>query len=55
MKLTDEHRQYLEDLRQSGVTNMWGAPDFLKQRFHLTDEQATEIFIAWKHEKEGKS
>lgn len=54
MQLTDEHREYLEDLRMSGVTNMWGAPDFLQQRFEITHAQAVEIFLAWKHEKETK-
>ena len=54
MTLTDEHREYLEDLRQSGVTNMWAAPDFLERAFNLTHDEACEVFFAWKREKESK-
>jgi hypothetical protein len=48
MKLTKEHADYLMALRDSGVTNMWGAAPFLHAAFpELTLKEARAIHIAW--------
>lgn len=38
---------FLEDLRRSGVTNMFGAVPFLTEAFDLTDEEAKQILAEW--------
>jgi len=38
---------YLEDLRQSGVTNMFGAAPFLAVEFDLDRKTAREILTNW--------
>jgi hypothetical protein len=48
--VTDEHLEYLDDLRDSGVTNMYGAPAYLKRAFRkLTEQQAREATQYWMH------
>ncbi len=47
MKLTEEHKQFLIDLRDSGVTNMWGASPYLEREFGLTRKEASDILIQW--------
>ena len=49
--LTDDYREYLEALRKSGVTNMWGAPQYLMAEFGLTKEEALDVFNAWAKER----
>ena len=39
--------QYLEGLRQSGITNMFGASPYLAGTFNLHDAQATKILVSW--------
>ena len=43
----DEHLKYLDNLRDSGVVNMWGASPYLKDAFGLTIEQARDIHSYW--------
>lgn len=38
---------FLCDLRDSGVTNMWGASPYLARQFKLLESQASEIFFRW--------
>jgi len=38
---------YLEDLRQSGVTNMYGAGDYLVKEFRISNGKASEILLFW--------
>lgn len=45
--LKPEHITFLENLRDSGVTNMWGASPYLKDRFNLTKTEASDILMAW--------
>lgn len=45
--LTQEHKDYLEELRDSGQTNMWGATPYLEARFNLTHKEAGEVLVAW--------
>lgn len=38
---------YLENLRQSGITNMYGASPYLAEEFGYTKKEATDILILW--------
>lgn len=38
---------YLDDLRLSGVTNMFGAPAYLMEEYALTEKEAFDIWSAW--------
>ena len=46
-KMTQEHYDYLIELRDSGVTNMWGAAPYLEQRFDLSEQDAKDILLEW--------
>lgn len=39
--------EYLIDLRDSGVTNMWGAAPYIAEEFEISDKEATQLLIAW--------
>jgi hypothetical protein len=43
----EEMFEYLVDLRDSGVVNMWGASPFLEDRFNLTRQEANKVLVAW--------
>lgn len=45
--MTAEHCQYLEDLRQSGETNMFGAVPYLESEFDIDREQGVTILSFW--------
>ncbi len=38
---------YLNDLRESGVTNMWGAGEYLVEEFGIDAAEAKEILVEW--------
>jgi len=42
-----EHFQYLFELQQSGVTNMFGAGSFVMRAFDLKKEEASEVVSYW--------
>lgn len=47
-KLQDKHLKYLDVLRGTGVTNMWGAQPWLKNAFpRLTNDEASKILDYW--------
>ena len=44
----EEHLKYLDGLRESGVTNMFGAAPYLKSAFNeLTKQEARAILVYW--------
>jgi len=43
----EEHLTYLDDLRESGVTNMWGGAAYLEDKFNLPRKEAKEILLYW--------
>lgn len=44
----DEHLKFLDALRESGVTNMFGARPYLRDRFpYLTKEAAGKVLSYW--------
>jgi hypothetical protein len=46
-KSMNEYYQYLDELRESGVTNMYGAGAYLQDRFDLSKVEARDILTAW--------
>ena len=48
--VTEEHLQFLDDLRESGDTNMYGARPYLEAEFPtLTGVEAAGILGYWMH------
>ena len=45
-----EHLAFLEELRDSGQINMFGARPFLQEAFGLTKKNSSEILITWMSE-----
>lgn len=43
----DKHLTYLDDLRESGVTNMFGAGEYIQGRFGVDRKTAREILLYW--------
>lgn len=45
---TDEHLEYLDELRDSGETNMFGARPYLLSEFpELSDKEGSEVLSYW--------
>ena len=42
-----EYYRYLEDLRQSGVVNMYGATPYLQEAYNLSYNDAKTILLNW--------
>ena len=42
-----EYYEYLEDLRQSGITNMFGAAPYLQEDFGLDRREARKVLSSW--------
>ena len=42
-----EYYVYLEELRQSGVTNMYGASPYLREEFGLGRRESIKIVANW--------
>ncbi len=45
--VNDEHLVYLDELRESGVTNMYGAGTYLSRDFGVTRNESHEILGYW--------
>jgi len=45
--VTDKHLEYLDKLRDSSVTNMWGATPYVQHEFGLDREVAKKIHMYW--------
>lgn len=44
---TNKHWVFLEELRKSRVTNMFGAAPYLAEEFNLSKNEAREILAEW--------
>lgn len=44
---TDEHLVYLDELRASGDTNMFGATPYLMDDFGLSRSDAGDVLMYW--------
>jgi hypothetical protein len=42
---TDAHLLYLDDLRESGATNMWGACSFLERAYPNLDRKDSNAIL----------
>ena len=38
---------YLDRLRESGVTNMWGAGSYIEMSFEVTERESTKLLVEW--------
>ena len=47
----EEYFTFLDDLRESGITNMFGATPYLQEEFGLTYNEAKEVLVAWMKSK----
>ena len=45
--MNKEHKEYLDQLRDSGVTNMFGAGQYLEEEFNLERSEAKSILLEW--------
>ena len=45
--MTPEHKEFLDALRESGVTNMFGAVPYLIDEFGMSRNEAKEILMQW--------
>lgn len=54
-KIMNEYFEYLEELRKSGETNMFGAAPYLQQEFGLDRREARAILMEWMGKKNVKS
>lgn len=43
----EEVFEFLDNLRESGVTNMFGAAPYLEEAFNLPRKEARAILIEW--------
>lgn len=39
--------EYLNDLRESGATNMFGAPPYVEQRFSMSKSESRKLVSLW--------
>lgn len=46
-EVAQEHLEYLDNLRESGITNMFGAAPYLANAFHLGMADARLILMEW--------
>lgn len=46
-KVNEEVFEYLDTLRESGVTNMYGAGAYLQHRFGFSKVEARDYLKAW--------
>ena len=53
IKMEKEIFEYLENLRESGITNMFGAGIFLQEEFGLGKLEAREFLLKWMKSKKS--
>lgn len=44
---SDEMLEYLDELRESGITNMFGAGSYLEDEFDLPRKDASAVLLYW--------
>jgi len=47
MRMTAEHKTFLDNLRIEGVTNMWGAAPYLVKEFGMSPNDARSVLAQW--------
>ena len=48
-----EYFEYLDELRLSGVTNMFGAAPYIQEEFGLTKSESVNILKLWMNSFKG--
>jgi hypothetical protein len=43
----DIYFEYLDDLRDSGATNMYAAVPYIVEKFGLSMSEATDVLVRW--------
>jgi len=57
--VTEEHLEFLDKLRESGVTNMFNSGTYLQREFRLSLTEARKVVVYWmetfseRHQKES--
>jgi len=46
-EIEDIHLEFLDELRESGVTNMWGAGEFIEDEFNKSQKESRLILTYW--------
>ena len=49
--MNKEYKDFLDNLRESGVTNMFGATPYLQEEFGMDKAEAKGILLAWMNNK----
>lgn len=47
MKTNNKYWIYLEWLRRTGITNIYGASPYLQNEFNLDAKEAKQILVSW--------
>ena len=47
MPTQEQANTYLEVLRRSGVTNMFGAGPYVEKHFNIDRKEASKLVLAW--------
>ena len=50
IKITKEEKEmfdYLNDLRDSGITNMYGASPYIEEQFEIEEPKARKVLSKW--------
>jgi hypothetical protein len=45
--IEDEHLEFLDDLRESGITNMFGARAYIEREFDVDSKESRKILLYW--------
>lgn len=45
----EEYLEFLDDLRESGVTNMFGAGTYIREAFDIARNESNKILTYWMH------
>jgi uncharacterized protein YciI len=46
-RMNEDHRQFLNELRDSGIVNMFGSMTYVRDQFGLSKAEATAIVLEW--------
>lgn len=52
-EVLEDAKDFLNNLRESGITNMFGASPYLVDKFGISSKQAREILSYWMRTFEG--
>jgi hypothetical protein len=58
--VTEEHFEYLDEFRELGIANMYGAPVYVEEEFGVSKEESIQIVSYWmktfkERQKENKN